>query len=421
MAAEKFDLAARDVLAVVPARAPDVARLRALLHQGAQPTVTVMGKYNHGKSRLLNELMGRDVFAVADRRETIALAEHVRKEVRWLDAPGLDADVAGEDDGHAYRAAWLESDIRLFVHAAKEGELDAAERGLLQALRADQERTRRRTLLVLTQVDQMADDAHLDRVAQAIQAQVPQLPLHPVSSTRHRQGAEGGKKLLLEKSGIPALQAALRSVMDQVPQARRHESGLLFDEIHEELRRLQADRAQNLQELQSLQLRQRQDFDQGLADVLEMVQADLQPVLEVSGSDEALVPDSFEHMFKLTAGKQERARIQIAYSRACIAINAHLVKHGVVGLPVVQQTSVRSLDTVMVAVMGVSVKYRDDLRRLFCEPEGRGRLRQDFAHYFELSEDRVALQQWIGASAAGLADTDTALAALPALRMREAA
>ena len=74
-----------------------------------------------------------------------------------------------------------------------------------------------------------------------------------------------------------------------------------------------------------------------------------------------------------------------------MAINAHLVKHGVVGLPKAQQTSVTSLDTVMVAVMGVSVKYRKDLRQIFCEPQGRARLGRDFAHYFELSQDRQAL------------------------------
>src|SRR5450830_1788029 len=124
-AVQNVDLAAQDVLAMVPARARDLARLRTLGQRADRPTVTVVGKYNHGKSRLLNELMGSDIFAVADRRETIALAEHVQQDARWLDAPGLDADVDQADDGHAHHAAWLQSDICLFVHAAREGELDA--------------------------------------------------------------------------------------------------------------------------------------------------------------------------------------------------------------------------------------------------------------------------------------------------------
>ena len=43
--------------------------------------------------------------------------------------------------------------------------------------------------------------------------------------------------------------------------------------------------------------------------------------------------------------------------------------------------------------MGVSVKYRDDLRRRFCEPAGRAQLTESFLHYYELSEDRQALAQ----------------------------
>ncbi|MGC7974462.1 hypothetical protein ACP3WV_22970, partial [Salmonella enterica] len=85
-------------------------------------------------------------------------------------------------------------------------------------------------------------------------------------------------------------------------------------------------------------------------------------------------PDTAADEFKLTAGKRERARIHVAYSRACIAIRAHLIQHGVEGLPASQQTSVASLDTVMVAVLGISIKYRADLRRRFCEPAGQAQL-----------------------------------------------
>ena len=70
---------------------------------------------------------------------------------------------------------------------------------------------------------------------------------------------------------------------------------------------------------------------------------------------------------------------------------------------------------VMVAVMGVSVKYRDDLRQIFCDPTGRDRLKQAFAHYFELSKDRTVLARQIAESKASLADVDQALAALRTL------
>ncbi|WP_343741947.1 GTPase [Herbaspirillum huttiense] len=413
---DSFDPLASEVLAVVPGRAHDLARLRVLAQVQAAPTVTVVGKYNHGKSRLLNELMGRDVFAVADRRETVTLSEHHHAELRWLDAPGLDADVALQDDSHAQEATWLQADVRLFVHAAKEGELDAAERHLLQALREDQQRTRRQTLFVLTQVDQMSDDEQLAKVSAAILAQAPGLTLYPVSSTRHRSGVEGGKSLLLQRSGIPALQALLRDVVEQVPGARRHERHLLFTEIGQQVRQQQAALESGLQTLRQRQQQQRQDFEQGLQAVLEKVHQDLLPVVEFQGDDPALVPDTAADEFKLTAGKRERARIHVAYSRACIAIRAHLIQHGVEGLPASQQTSVASLDTVMVAVLGISIKYRADLRRRFCEPAGQAQLKEAFLHYYELSEDRQALQQQIAIGQAELHAHERAQQALARLR-----
>ncbi|MEG1454285.1 MAG: GTPase, partial [Comamonas sp.] len=186
--ADIFDQLEHAVLPVLPGRAHELARLRALHEQEGLSTVTVIGKYNHGKSRLLNELLGEDRFAVADRRETTQLSVHVKDRVRWLDAPGLDADVDHADDRFARQAAWQQSDIRLFVHSAKEGELDGRERRLLQALSADAEATRRQTLVVVSQVDQAGDDAQLHQVLGAIGQQAPGMPLHPASATRHRQG-----------------------------------------------------------------------------------------------------------------------------------------------------------------------------------------------------------------------------------------
>jgi hypothetical protein len=335
--------------------------------------------------------------------------------VHWLDAPGLDADVDAGDDSHAMQATWLEADIRLFVHAITEGELDASERGLLESLLADAERTQRQTLFVLSQVDQASDDEQLGKIGQAIDAQFPRLERHLVSATRHRQGVDKDSTLLQTRSGIPALKLALEQAAARVPQARAHESALLVAETSAELDALKAERQSLATRLSQQQRKQREQFDQDLATVLDKVAIDIRALIDVPGHDHSLEPDSFDNQFKITAGKLERNRLQVGYSKACIEINAVLIKHGATELPEAQRTTVRSLDNVMVAVMGVYVKYRRHLQQIFCEPQGQARMKSEFARYFELSADRVELASRIADAEHGLRVAETALAALDSL------
>ena len=407
----------RLVLEVLPSSAHDLARLRVLTVRGAAPVVTVVGKYNHGKSRLLNELVGRDAFVVADRRETVCLSDHVHQAIRWLDAPGLDADISGADDDHARRAVWLESDVRLFVHAAKEGELDADERQLLHTLRADEERTQRQTICVLTQVDQLPDDASLQKVVSAIERQAPGVPWVLVSSSRHRKGVDERKTLWVEKSGFPALRSALATALAAVPGARIYEQSYLLQDLQAQLKILLENRREALKRLCLEQAQQRTLFDQDLCAVQARVRAEIAAVLAVPGPDHSLTPDSFDNQFKLTPGKLERNRLQVAYSKACIQISAILTKHGAMELPLAQQTQVKSLDSVMVAVMGVSVKYRKDLQNMFCEEQGQARLKAGFERYFESSSDRQALALRIGQARAAADAAEQAQEALHYLEM----
>ncbi|OYX75567.1 MAG: hypothetical protein B7Y95_02105 [Rhizobiales bacterium 32-66-11] len=401
------------VMRVLPHRAQDLARL-AMLWVGGEPVVTVIGKYNHGKSRLLNELMRRDAFAVADRRETVCLSERQHAGVRWLDAPGLDADVAGADDRHASTALWVRADVRLFVHSVKEGELDAAELALLETLRTDAVRTGRKVLLVLSQADQAGEEAALDRVVSAIAGQVPDMPRHLVSATRHRRGMEAAKPLLVARSGIPVLEAALSDALACVRQARAHETELLAGEMRAELEAVALRQATALKALRQQEADQRRAFEAELSALLETIGGEMAAVVDAPGPDLALVADSVGARYATTAAKQERARVQVAYSRACIRIDALLAGHGVSGLPRAQETAAASLNTVMVAVMGVSVKFRADLRRLFCTAQGRARLHADFAHYFDLSKDRLRLRGEIAAAAAAREAAIEARMALPA-------
>ena len=388
-----FDAASNTILAIVPEDAKALARLRAILQAGQFPTVTVIGKYNHGKSRLLNELIGQDIFSVADKRETVALSEHLQHQIRWLDAPGLDADVATIDDQLAQDAMWNKADIRLMVHSVREGEFDPYELHLFQQFEQDAKQTQRQSLLLLTQIDQIPDQTILAQIIGSIQNQAPTATILPVSATRHRQGIENSKPILVQRSGIPELQHTLHRMLEQVPAIRQFEKKQIIVDLKMRLSQHLETIQSNIQQLTTSLQQQRQNFERDLNQILDKVRQDLQPVLQVSGQDNSLEPDSFANMYKVTAGKRDRNRIQVAYSRACIEINSHLVRYGVVGLPDTQKSNVRSLDTVMVAVMGVSVKLRKDLNLIFVEESGRERLRGEFAHYFELSYDRMQLQQ----------------------------
>ncbi|WP_338325124.1 GTPase [Acinetobacter guerrae] len=272
---QNFEGAVNAILAVLPNRETDLARLVRLITAAAYPTITVIGKYNHGKSRLLNELIGHDIFSVADKRETIHLAEHIHQNISWLDAPGLDADVAAVDDDYAFNAIWTQADIRLFVHSIREGELDAIEHQLLQQLVSDFQTSQRQTLLVLTQLDQMPDQQVLAHIQQSIRDQIPDLDALSVSATRHRQGVENSKPLLVEKSGIVGLQQAIELAISQVPNARRHEKNQLFSGMQQQLTQLQTELAQTQQKLQHIQQQQRQDFDERLIKILDKIREDL--------------------------------------------------------------------------------------------------------------------------------------------------
>ncbi|EJO35739.1 MULTISPECIES: GTPase [Acinetobacter] len=388
-----FDAAIHEILAVLPECNMPLARLRAIVQAGQLPTVTVIGKYNHGKSRLLNELIGDDIFSVADKRETVTLSEHLQHNIRWLDAPGLGADVATIDDQHAQDAMWNKADIRLMIHSVREGEFDPYELLLFQQFEQDATQTQRQSVLVLTQIDQIPDQTVLAHIIDSIQKQAPAATVLPVSATRHRQGIENSKTLLVQRSGIPELQQTLSRVIEKVPAVRQFEKNKIFTDLTAQLSQLQQTTQANIQQLSATLDHQRQAFEHDLNQVLDKVREDLQPILHVSGQDDSLEPDSFANMYKVTAGKRDRNRIQVAYSRACIEINSHLVRYGVVSLPDTHKSNVRSLDTVMVAVMGISVKLRKDLKLIFEDESGRQRLRREFAHYFEVSADRMHLKE----------------------------
>lgn len=208
--------------AVLPEQTDQINRLQYLLAKARLPVVSVIGKYNHGKSSLLNALVECEQFAVSDTRETIALSDFEYQGVRWLDTPGLDADVARNDDQAAMTGAWQQSDIRLFVHCVREGELDQSECDMIDTLQQDAFKSGRQTLIVLTQIEQVEEQT-LANVQALMKQQAPKLPIIPVSAHRYRQGLESASVLKIKKSGINELRQAVQSALAYVEQTRKDE------------------------------------------------------------------------------------------------------------------------------------------------------------------------------------------------------
>ena len=224
-----FDAAALASLhALLPHARTELARLFALT-QATTPVVTVLGKYNHGKSTLLNTLIGAERFRVADVRETREVSSHEHDGVCWTDTPGLDADVAGQDDALAHDAL-RRSDLCLLVHALDAGELDAEECALGQRLLAHQQQHGAAVLLVLTSITEQPEP-HREAVIARIHAQLPELTVCAVSASSYQRGLREHKPGLCRLGGIDALRQQIDDVLAFTAGRRQSQRIELIDHI----------------------------------------------------------------------------------------------------------------------------------------------------------------------------------------------
>lgn len=187
--------------------------------------VVVYGKYNHGKSSLLNALLCKeDYFKAEDKRTTTENATYVDSNTgaTWIDTPGLAADVAGEDDDHANSAVTKEADLILFVHNVKVGELDREEMEYLTQLL--QFKKPSQIILVLTQQDQLKLD-QFEQVFDNISQQVESLNLIKisVSQTRYFKGIKNNSSNMQQRSNIDELKKMIHQKLADFNQIKSDE------------------------------------------------------------------------------------------------------------------------------------------------------------------------------------------------------
>lgn len=210
-------------VALFPERKAEIERFDYLQAVDNKPRVAVFGKFNHGKSTLLNALIDHEgYFKASDKRETRTNADFKDEKngIIWLDTPGLDADVTGKDDFEANKGAFVSADIVLMIHTLKAGELDKYEvehiSRLLDASKNDNK------LLVLTQIDQITEDQQKVAVKR-IKEQLPKFEPILVSATRYLKGVTESKAKLVELSGVPELKNRIQGLKSTVAEQRNKE------------------------------------------------------------------------------------------------------------------------------------------------------------------------------------------------------
>lgn len=224
-----------------PTMHSNVQRFFALLERSEAFQVVAVGKYNHGKSTLLNALSGRNAFSVADRRETRQVQTTESHGVVWIDTPGLDADVQGEDDRLAIEAATAQADLLLLVHNVRSGELDAHECAFAKKLLRDAA-LRDNVALVVTQKDQLTDEACAE-VLRRIEAQLPEMTHRFVVAAVLDAHEKAAVRTL---SGIPALRAWIGERQQQAAATRHAALEALHEQIVRTLRRKRQEYAERL-------------------------------------------------------------------------------------------------------------------------------------------------------------------------------
>jgi small GTP-binding protein len=235
----------------------NIKQLRELISRPSQLQIAVYGKYNHGKSSLLNALVKKDIFKTADIRETVKIQSYTNRDITWIDTPGLDADVKESDDTEANRLLST-SDLLLFVHSVNEGELDSKEVLFLK----EQSKNSKNIILVLTQIDRTET---LNSLKTVIKKQFTSMskPIEIIAVSSKRASHNNLK--IRKKSNIDILLEMIEKNKNKMLNKREQEKSNLKREIQKDvdikLSKLNQSKAELSQELSILKNEFLEDVD----------------------------------------------------------------------------------------------------------------------------------------------------------------
>ena len=188
--------------------------------------IAVAGRMNHGKSSLLNSLIGDNIFKVQDIRETTTNSRYeLFEDVLLVDTPGLDANI---NDDTIANVAYESSNIILFIHNYNVGDFH---KGELEALKRiadfhNSEAFGDRFILVLTGKDAVTDQNDRELIKLKLLKDIKQFcglqnfPIFEVSNTTFMKGKSENKEKLIIYSGIPTLLEYITSKIEDLKPLR---------------------------------------------------------------------------------------------------------------------------------------------------------------------------------------------------------
>ena len=207
--------------------------------QNDQYVVSCVGLYNHGKSTLLNAIVGDfecSTFKTADTRETSSIKRIKRNDLFFVDTPGLNAR---EYDDKLTIKATNESDINLFIHNVTTGELDKNEIDFLYKMNNNQTFIDK-TIFVLSRIDNIDNQQDIDKTNNKIFQQIEKIfnyhaTIVTVSAKNYLKGNRENKKLLIKNSNIVTLKEKIESFSKRLKSNRKEDfekhCSLLLDKL----------------------------------------------------------------------------------------------------------------------------------------------------------------------------------------------
>jgi len=186
--------------------------------------VTCLGLYNHGKSSLLNVLVGdlkNLTFKTADTRETTENKKVKYKNLTFVDTPGLNAQ---KNDDKRVMDAVKESDINIFVHNINTGEFVAKEIEFFHTIKTNWENPKdfiSRTIFVLSRIDEANSDEDIKNTAIRMKQQIKEVfsieaTLIPASAMDYIDGIVENEDELVASSNITILLDKLSNLSDKI-------------------------------------------------------------------------------------------------------------------------------------------------------------------------------------------------------------